>query len=34
MIWNEDFDLKIRTFWVFGVGWKEKNGVVWLPAGF
>jgi hypothetical protein len=24
MIWNEDFDPKIRTFWVFGGGGKEK----------
>jgi len=24
MIWNEDFDPKICTFWVFGGGWKEK----------
>jgi len=24
MVWNEDFDLKIRTFWVFGGGGKEK----------
>jgi len=24
MIWNEDFDPKIRTFWVLGGGGKEK----------
>jgi len=24
MIWNEDFDPKIRTFCVFGGGGKEK----------
>jgi hypothetical protein len=33
MIWNEDFDQKIRTFWVFGGGGK-KNGALLLPAGF
>jgi len=27
MIWNEDFDPKIRTFWVFGGGGK-KNGAL------
>jgi len=26
MICDEDFDQKIRTFWVFEGGWKE-NGV-------
>jgi len=25
MIWNEDFDPKIRTFWVFGGGGKENG---------
>jgi len=25
MIWNEDFDQKICTFWVFGGGGKEKK---------
>ena len=25
MIWNEDFDPKIRTFWDFGGGGKEKK---------
>jgi len=34
MIWNEDFDPKILTFWVFGGGGKEKNEALWLPAGF
>jgi len=24
MIWNEDFDPKIHTFWVFGVDGKKK----------
>jgi len=24
MIWNEDFDPKIHTFWVFGGGGKKK----------
>ncbi|AES96417.1 transmembrane protein, putative [Medicago truncatula] len=24
IIWNEDFDPKNRTFWVFGGGGKEK----------
>jgi len=32
MIWNEDFDPKIRTFWVFGGGGKEKMELP--PAGF
>jgi len=27
MIWNEDFDPKNRTFWVFGGGGKEKWSV-------
>jgi len=26
--WNEDFDQKIRTFWVFGGGGKEKRSFV------
>jgi len=34
MIWNEDFDPKIRTFWVFGVEGKKKNEALWLLAGF
>jgi len=25
MIWNEDFDPKNHTFWVFGGGWKENG---------
>jgi len=25
MIWNEYFDLKNRTFWVFGGGGKENG---------
>jgi len=25
MIWNEDLDPKIRTFWDFGDGGKEKK---------
>jgi len=27
MIWNEDFDPKIHTFWIFGGGGKEKWSV-------
>jgi len=26
MIWNEDFDPKYRTFWVFAGGGKENGG--------
>jgi len=34
MIWNEDFEPKIRIFWVFGVEGKEKNEALSLLAGF
>jgi len=34
MIWNEDFDLKIRTFWVSGSGGKEKMELCGCLLGF
>jgi hypothetical protein len=34
MIWNEDFDPKIRTFWVFGGGGKEKMALCACLLGF
>jgi len=34
MIWNEDFDQKIRTFGFLGVEGKKKNGALWLPTRF
>ena len=33
-IWNEDFDPKIRTFWVFGGGGKEKMELCGCLLGF
>jgi len=34
MIWNEDFDPKIPTFWVFGGGGKEKMELCDCLLGF
>jgi len=34
MIWNEDFDPKIHTFWVFGGGGKEKMEIYGCMLGF
>jgi hypothetical protein len=34
MIWNEHFDPKIRTFWVFGGGGKEKMELCGCLLGF